>query len=99
VLRVRRRENDEGSVVDVAKHVDAEQPGHLHVEKDQLRLQRLDRSRRRLAVGRLADDFNPIERGQHAGESGAGNRLVVDDEGCDFHASRERLRGTVSTAS
>ena len=76
-----RRENDERSVFDVAKHVGAEQPGHLHVEKDQFWLQRRDRSRGRLAVRRLSDDFNPIECRQHAFEPGAGNRLVVDDEG------------------
>ena len=99
MLRVRRREDDERPVIDVAKHVGAEQPGHLHVEKHQLRLQRLDRPHGRLAVGRLADDFNPVEGGQHAFEPGAGDRLVVDDEGCDLHASLGRFRGTVSTAS
>ena len=63
MLRVRRREDDECSVIDLAKHVGAEQPGHLHVEKYQLRLQRVDRLYRRLAIRRLADDFDPVEAG------------------------------------
>ena len=99
MLRVRRRENDEWSVIDVAKHVGAEQPGHLHVEKHELRPERLYAPHRRLAVGRLADDFNPVEGGQHAFEAGAGNRLIVDDEDGDRHPLLARFRRIVSTAS
>jgi len=99
MLRVRRRENDEWPVLDLAQHVRAEQPRHLHVEKDQLRLQRVDGPRGRLAVCRLADDFDPIEGRQHALESGAGDRLVIDDEGFDLHGRIGRFRGTVNTAS
>ncbi len=83
----------------MAKHVGAEHPGHLHVHEHHLRPQGLDRPHGRLAVGRLADDFDPIEGGQHAFEAGAGDRLVVDDEDRDLHPSLGRFRETVSTAS
>jgi hypothetical protein len=42
VLRVGRGEDDEGRPLQPAEHLGAEQPGHLHVEEDQLRPQRAD---------------------------------------------------------
>ena len=72
----------------MADHVEAVEPGHLHVEEHEVRRVMLNRRHRLRAVAALADDFDVLFLLQQRQHALARERLVVDDQGPDLgHAT------------
>ena len=80
MLRVCGREDDGRLVRDAGQHLGSEQPRHLNVEKDEVRLSRVDGIYRIEAMDRLSDDVDPVVDGEHVAQSGARHRLVIRDQ-------------------
>jgi hypothetical protein len=60
-------------------------PGHLHIQKHQLRLLPLDRLRRLVGILALADDLDVRMLGEHGAQPEPRQRLVIHDQ--DPHRS------------
>ena len=97
MLREGGCENYERLPHETTNYVGAKQPRHLHVEKNELRLQAIDCLHRCLSVGRFTHHLDPLERGEHRAESRASKWLVINHERSDLHASA--VRGTTRIAS
>ena len=87
---VRRRA---AAVEHPARHLEAGQPRHLHVEKHDIGLQPLDRRQRLDAVAGLADDLDAADLPEQVAQLVARQLLVVDEHGAQVHASRRHPLG------
>ncbi len=88
VLIVGRDENDMGRRAGVehpARHLESGQPGHLDVQKHQIRLQPVDRFQRFDPVARLADDFDAADLAEQIAQLIPRQLLVVDDDRLQIH--------------
>ena len=92
MLIVRRHEDNlrSRSVVEhPARHLEAGEPRHLHVEKDEIRVQALDRRERLDAVTRLTNHLDPAHLSEQVPELVARELLVVHEYGPQVHSRSE----------
>jgi len=66
--------------LELRRHFQAAQPGHLDIQEHHVRLLPGDRRRGREPVGGLADERDVRLRGEPAAQLVAGRCFVVDDE-------------------
>ena len=78
---VRRR----AAVEQPPRHLESGQPGHLHVEEDEVGLQPLDRVERLDAVAGLADHLDAPDLPEQVSQLVAGQLLVVDEHRAQVH--------------
>jgi len=67
------------------QHAEAVEPGHLHVEQEQIDGQPLQHFHRLDAVAALGDDVDVVATGEQDSNRRARIRLVVDDRHAQHH--------------
>ena len=75
-----------------ARHLEARQPGHLHVQEHHVGLQALDGSQRLEAVGRLPHHLDVAELAEQEAQLVARQLFVVDDDRSQRLMLAARLR-------
>lgn len=77
-------------VTERGEDLEAIEAGHLHIEEEQLGTVGLHPRNRGNAVLGLADHLDLRKGGKHRPQTGAGQRLVIDQQGSQFHPPSTR---------
>ncbi|PYP77908.1 MAG: hypothetical protein DMD25_08180 [Gemmatimonadetes bacterium] len=96
-----RRKDDVGVVSELLEDFEPVALGHLDVEEQQIRPDRVDGPNGGRAVARLAGDRDPRHVGEQVAQLLARERLVIGDDGPDerrFALPHPRLAGSVTVA-
>ena len=88
VLVVRGHENDVRGrlrVEQATRHLEPRETGHLHVEKDDVGLQTVDRRERLDPVARLADHFDAAHPAEQIAQLVARQLFIIDEDRAQVH--------------